>query len=1153
MNSLLLDWSDLTAGKPAKKLIQAFTRAGANVVTAASDGKAQRSSGVSYKTLELTFADNQKISLAVKQSGDIFRVAVNGSVTPIKNPDNHVAAVKELVEKLDAGRAKFQAKLSRVKVALPKGMKSTVTKQADVLAASVAELDKQIAEATAKRDALKGELGVMDDAALDGADDPFSAYHRLILLWTSDLERKKAIESKDAEWIKSDLVKIIKRSGDNRDMNMKRGAEKVLSMFKDSSLDDAALDAAKADKLGYTAFNVEAGIGGSIKKTVIVKNDPLYSGEEEMRRDARDEVRLILGDRDAFVIAGGKQLKSLPKEAVADKKYGSSHITGQWLWMVDDVLKNVLDAVRPSKVEVGMDLHNNKINRIGMVRKITKDGIEVRTVKGLETWDFDDVDVVEDHDILDAAGSKKITQKLVKEVKASNKRSWHDKDWHEFQSRPEVKAINFAMHELGTHDISDADIASTALASLHIFSEKDGALDAAKPLTVAAIEHHKGTEHGIDYEYWKAVYSDGKKLIIGKKDADRLSEQYGVKIEKSTKALDDTSIDDAQIAAVCDAVKLAETYTDCATFDSADISSAKALLQIARENAETNAPIQEAEGRFEQAALNRENIKQFNAALAILDECEKKKADGITHDMSTEHSGTAAVMTNSVALDGEGAAHEEGETPDEENKEKQEGDDDEALDSADNRSKATDASDAADKAAEKADAIGKLAGKTITGKQWLQNWQDAIAAEKACDLAAKECGKAGWVGEQKKYKEMANWYKSVAESSKEQAGAALDSVKKDLSSYFQRGRKGKIYVSKADVKADPRFIPVRDKDGKETGEEVSSENLYETQEEADSASSKVKTGLKKLGMLDSIDPEMFTPSQRAVLDALAGGSEAEDADACRELMEMGLVDDCNALTDEGRKVVAALDSAGDGNEEWLDAALGVVPVKKITSKGFAKEIIKLGKQAGKAGAMFGRQSFAGQRAIDLITTTGNVSVIGSAGDEFEDYKARQNGAKSEFTEKGAASIARIVRAYIETDLGQGVNIATQSLAKMTKQDWQTVYNNLKDAYGMQATVFDSAALDRVSYEQAKHAVFAEAVKEDGTKVELVLLDGRINELTEKGAVSAGLEKPVNRKDAVKIAKESGNYKSVKEAGSAFDSVFINPMRSNEHVLDAVVQ
>src|SRR5690606_765225 len=122
---LLINFDDLKPNNKAlKNLVKAFTRAGAPVATIDADGRAKRTAGVTYREVILTFVDNQKITLFFKQTGDIFQVKLNGSVVPLKNQGDQVKAVSELVQLLDAGRAKFQAKLARQKVVLPSSIKT---------------------------------------------------------------------------------------------------------------------------------------------------------------------------------------------------------------------------------------------------------------------------------------------------------------------------------------------------------------------------------------------------------------------------------------------------------------------------------------------------------------------------------------------------------------------------------------------------------------------------------------------------------------------------------------------------------------------------------------------------------------------------------------------------------------------------------------------------------------------------------------------------------------------------------------------------------------------------------------------------------------------------------------------------------------------
>jgi phage shock protein A len=62
---------------------------------------------------------------------------------------------------MDKGRAKFQQKLARQKVALPGTIRTAAPKVEAVLQEKVSALNTQIAEATTKRDTLKAQLGAV--------------------------------------------------------------------------------------------------------------------------------------------------------------------------------------------------------------------------------------------------------------------------------------------------------------------------------------------------------------------------------------------------------------------------------------------------------------------------------------------------------------------------------------------------------------------------------------------------------------------------------------------------------------------------------------------------------------------------------------------------------------------------------------------------------------------------------------------------------------------------------------------------------------------------------------------------------------------------------------------------------------------------------
>ncbi|MDF0607253.1 hypothetical protein HZU77_016715, partial [Neisseriaceae bacterium TC5R-5] len=122
-------------------LARYFSRAGCQVVQQDVLAALKRTAGITYREMVLTFADSQQVSLLIKQSGDIFRVMLNKKVLPIKNQDDHVKAIAEIVQAMDAGRSKFQLLLAKAKVTPPASIRTAAPKMEQVL--------------TEKRDALK--------------------------------------------------------------------------------------------------------------------------------------------------------------------------------------------------------------------------------------------------------------------------------------------------------------------------------------------------------------------------------------------------------------------------------------------------------------------------------------------------------------------------------------------------------------------------------------------------------------------------------------------------------------------------------------------------------------------------------------------------------------------------------------------------------------------------------------------------------------------------------------------------------------------------------------------------------------------------------------------------------------------------------------
>lgn len=135
MSQLLFDFKDFATPKViSKKITTEFNKA-ANVtpVNVEVSPKTRRDSGVSFREIFAMFADNQTVTLRVKQSGDIYKVLINNKLLPIKNQDNHAKAIGEICSAMDKGRSAFQKKLAKTKITLPPSVKSTIVSKQQAL------------------------------------------------------------------------------------------------------------------------------------------------------------------------------------------------------------------------------------------------------------------------------------------------------------------------------------------------------------------------------------------------------------------------------------------------------------------------------------------------------------------------------------------------------------------------------------------------------------------------------------------------------------------------------------------------------------------------------------------------------------------------------------------------------------------------------------------------------------------------------------------------------------------------------------------------------------------------------------------------------------------------------------------------------------
>jgi len=156
-NPLLFPFAAMSSNDPAvKELARHFKKAGANVVQAEANPAIRRASGIAYRELHLSFVDSQMITLRIKETGDIYEVRINNKLTPIRNQDDHAAAIKEMVKAMERGRAAFQRKQAKQKVKLPPSVKTAapkleqaLTERRDALKAEIADVERQIADLVA--------------------------------------------------------------------------------------------------------------------------------------------------------------------------------------------------------------------------------------------------------------------------------------------------------------------------------------------------------------------------------------------------------------------------------------------------------------------------------------------------------------------------------------------------------------------------------------------------------------------------------------------------------------------------------------------------------------------------------------------------------------------------------------------------------------------------------------------------------------------------------------------------------------------------------------------------------------------------------------------------------------------------------------------
>lgn len=128
MKNLIFNFDSPAAiARATRQAETAFLRAGCAVAITTVDMTPSRKAGETYRNVNFSMADNQRVTLGVKSTGDVFEVKVNGKAVPLRNQDDHAAAILEIAGKLDASRSRFQKALAMVRVPLPPSIRTSRT------------------------------------------------------------------------------------------------------------------------------------------------------------------------------------------------------------------------------------------------------------------------------------------------------------------------------------------------------------------------------------------------------------------------------------------------------------------------------------------------------------------------------------------------------------------------------------------------------------------------------------------------------------------------------------------------------------------------------------------------------------------------------------------------------------------------------------------------------------------------------------------------------------------------------------------------------------------------------------------------------------------------------------------------------------------
>jgi hypothetical protein len=151
MNTILFKFDELSnKDKVAKKATDLFAKTRSQVAQVDVSPSVKKQNGIAYRELFLLMADSQRITFRIKESGDIFQVLMNDKLLPIKYQDDHTKAVKEISNKLEDNRAKFQKTQAANAIKIPPTIKTAAPKMIEVLTTKRDELKVEVEDAQAE-------------------------------------------------------------------------------------------------------------------------------------------------------------------------------------------------------------------------------------------------------------------------------------------------------------------------------------------------------------------------------------------------------------------------------------------------------------------------------------------------------------------------------------------------------------------------------------------------------------------------------------------------------------------------------------------------------------------------------------------------------------------------------------------------------------------------------------------------------------------------------------------------------------------------------------------------------------------------------------------------------------------------------------------